>query len=287
MNPSATDSIILQDERASAFLEVVPARGGLITQWQVQGHNLLYLDRERFADPSLSVRGGIPILFPICGNLPENTYRVGDQAFQLKQHGFARDLPWQVQAQTAHQITLLLESQPTTLAHYPFPFQVQVTYTLAGTHLILHQRVLNQGERPMPFCWGLHPYFEAPDKTALGVDIPATEFQDQITQQRHPFTGTLDWQVSELDLAFAPLSANTTALLDTRRNVKITLSFDPDFSTVVVWTVQGKNYCCLEPWTAPRNALNTGDHLLTLSPQQVWEATVTLEVSMLAASATR
>jgi len=27
------------------------------------------MDTERFKDPTLSVQGGIPLLFPICGNL--------------------------------------------------------------------------------------------------------------------------------------------------------------------------------------------------------------------------
>jgi galactose mutarotase-like enzyme len=34
----------------------------------------------------------------------------------------------------------------------------------------------------------------------------------------------------------------------------------------VVWTVQGKDYVCLEPWTAPANALNTGESLIFLEP---------------------
>ena len=87
---------ILSDRAADSSLEVVPERGGIITRWQAGGHAMLYLDSERFANPELSVRGGIPILFPICGNLPDNTYTDGDTSYTLKQHGFARDLPWTV-----------------------------------------------------------------------------------------------------------------------------------------------------------------------------------------------
>jgi galactose mutarotase-like enzyme len=64
----------LADEDASSSLEVVPERGGMITRWQICGQDILYLDADRFADPGLSVRGGIPILFPICGNLPDNAF---------------------------------------------------------------------------------------------------------------------------------------------------------------------------------------------------------------------
>ena len=56
---------------------------------------ILYFDQERYADPSKSIRGGIPVLFPICGNLPEMFCRWMASTI-LKQHGFARDLPWQL-----------------------------------------------------------------------------------------------------------------------------------------------------------------------------------------------
>ena len=39
-------------------LLVVPERGGLITGWRCNGVEWLYLDVQRFADPSKSVRGG-------------------------------------------------------------------------------------------------------------------------------------------------------------------------------------------------------------------------------------
>lgn len=52
------------------LLRLVPERGGLLSGWRCNGRELLYLDEARFADPALSVRGGMPVLFPICGNLP-------------------------------------------------------------------------------------------------------------------------------------------------------------------------------------------------------------------------
>ena len=57
-------------------LRIVPERGGIITSWISSGREMLYLDYSRFKDKSKSIRGGIPILFPICGDLPENKYRL-------------------------------------------------------------------------------------------------------------------------------------------------------------------------------------------------------------------
>jgi galactose mutarotase-like enzyme len=45
----------------------------------------------------------------------------------------------------------------------------------------------------------------------------------------------------------------------------------------VVWTVAGKGYVCLEPWTAALDALNTGEGLTELPPGAVSEGWVDLE----------
>ena len=198
---------ILSDAVSQSQLAVVPERGGIVTSWQVQGKELLYLDKARFANPSLSVRGGIPILFPICGNLPDNTYTYKGQQYTLKQHGFARDLPWEVTEQVTQEcvsLTLELNSNESTRA-YPFDFQLAFTYKLVGNSLEIQQRCINHSDEPMPFSIGLHPYFLASDKTQLQFEIPATEFQDQKTKTNHPFSGEFDLSLDEIDVAFGQL----------------------------------------------------------------------------------
>ncbi len=163
---------ILSDSSAQSQLEVVPERGGIITSWRIQGKELLYLDSERFTNPQLSVRGGIPILFPICGNLPDNTYTSAGQQYTLKQHGIARDLPWYVTEQETQEnasLTLVLNSNEETLAVYPFNFQLAFTYQILGNSLEVRQRYTNHSSEPMPFSIGLHPYFSVSDKLRVEV----------------------------------------------------------------------------------------------------------------------
>jgi galactose mutarotase-like enzyme len=35
--------------------------------------------------------GQAPVLFPIVGGLPDNCYLLGEQTYEMKTHGFARD----------------------------------------------------------------------------------------------------------------------------------------------------------------------------------------------------
>lgn len=274
---------ILSDEAADAHLEVVPERGGIITQWRVQGKEILYLDAERFANPNLSIRGGIPILFPICGNLPNNTYTHNGQSYTLKQHGFARDLPWEVTEQSTDgkaRITLTLNSNDQTRAVYPFDFQLSFTYSLQGKNLQIDQSFTNRSNEPMPFSTGLHPYFATSDKSQLEFEIPSSEFQDQIAKTFHPFEGKFDFNQEEIDVAFPQVNGQEATVTDKSCSLQLKLSWnDACYSTpLVFWTIKGKDFYCLEPWSAPRNALNTGVNLLHLEPAATFSTWVNLSI---------
>ncbi len=260
---------ILSDRAADSSLEVVPERGGIITRWQAGGHSMLYLDSERFANPELSVRGGIPILFPICGNLPDNTYIDGDTSYTLKQHGFARDLPWTVTQSAIEDcasLTLTLESNDSTYAVYPFDFRLVFTYRLKGKTLEISQRHINLSDRMMPFSTGLHPYFQVSDKTQLQFDIPSNQYWDQKKHATETFNGRFDFDLDEIDVAFGSLTRQSATVKDPSRNIALTMEYNSLYSRVVFWTVKGKDYYCIEPWSGPRNAINTGENLIQLHP---------------------
>lgn len=270
----------LTDTESDSWLEVVPERGGIVTKWGVNGRELLYLDEERFKNPELSVRGGIPILFPICGNLPNNTYTYEDQEYTLKQHGFARDLPWEVvgqQTEGVASITLQLTSNEQTKAVYPFDFTLKFTYQLAGDNLKILQEYTNHSEDKMLFSAGFHPYFAVEDKSQLEYSIPASEYTDQKTREIFAYRNYLDLEADELDLIFSYMSANFTRVVDKKALQQIYMQFAHDFNTVVFWTLKDKPFYCIEPWTAARNALNTGDRIIKLNPNTTLNTWVQLQ----------
>ena len=275
---------ILSDQTSLARLEIVPERGGIVTRWAIQGQEILYLDQERFQDPTLSVRGGIPILFPICGNLPNNQYTHNQKSYTLPQHGFAREMPWQVIDQNTDSgasLTLRLTSNSATKKVYPFDFEVDFIYQLQGDHLSITQRYTNLSSEKMPFSTGLHPYFWVKDKSQLSFDIPANILQDHKTLEIKPFNGTFDLSQPEIDAAFKQISRQSASFSDRQRNLTLNLEYSDLYGTLVFWTLQDKDYICLEPWTAPRNALNTGEGLIHLDPQQTIETVVTIRANFL------
>jgi galactose mutarotase-like enzyme len=269
----------LANDTQSHSLQVVPERGGIVTSWSIAGQELFYLDKERFTDPQLSVRGGIPVLFPICGNLPADTFSAGEQQYKLKQHGFARDLPWQMVAQEATadraSLTVALASTPETLAVYPYEFLVELEYIFTGNQLEILQRVTNQAANGMmPFSIGYHPYFATTDKPGLKIDIPSTHYQEK-TGEPQPFSGSFDFSGGEIDVALSNLSRPSASVTEANGD-KITTSWNYANGHVIFWAVPGKDFYCLEPWTGLRNAMNTGKDLIKLAPGETWRHSVTM-----------
>ncbi|MEM7555403.1 MAG: aldose epimerase [Cyanobacteria bacterium P01_A01_bin.84] len=270
---------ILTDETAHSRLEVVPERGGIITRWSIDGKDILYLDEERFTDPKLSVRGGVPILFPICGNLPNDTYTYDGKEYSLKQHGFARNLPWKGQSITDDEgvkIKLNLSSNQETKKVYPGEFSLCFTYKIYGNVLEIQQLYSNlSNSEPLIFSTGFHPYFCVSDKSQLKFEIPSDHYQDQ-NKEIHNFDGSFDFDCDEIDVSFQKLRAKSAVVTDNSRKLKLQLDYDDTFSTLVFWTLKGKNFYCLEPWSANRNAMNTGENLISVEPEANYLATVRL-----------
>ena len=219
----------LSDDSSGSQIEVVPERGGIVTSWKINGQEVFYLDTERFTHPDLSVRGGNPIVFPLCGNLPDNTYNVDGKDYQIKQHGFARELPWTATAQNndgAASVTVELASNEETKAVYPFDFHLAFTYSLQGNTLEIRQEYKNLSATPMPFSSGFHPYFLCGDKNQIEANIPSVSYQDNRTKENFAFDGKFDFDQDEIDAVFGKLNSRSTSIIDNSRNLKIAIDYD-------------------------------------------------------------
>jgi galactose mutarotase-like enzyme len=252
VGPTGLQTWVASDGRGR--VELVPARGGLVTRWSVGGDEVLYLDEATLLDPTKNVRGGIPLLFPFPGKAPPGS--------PLGQHGFARKLPWEMVEAAADEDTARLEcelrSTPETHAGFPYDFALRFAVTVADGRLTLEWRLTNTGASTLPLHFGIHPYFRVPLATKAGarVDHKATRAWDNV-RARDVDVGELRLDGPEVDVHLLdhPTTATTLHRGDGKR---VQLSWTPQFTTLVVWTQPGKEFVCVEPWTAPGGALTTG-----------------------------
>lgn len=103
-----------------------------------------------------------PLLFPCIGNSNEGIYFLGDQKYEMRQHGFARDFAFQVISQSESHICLQQTDNDQTYKLYPFHYLLQVDYFLIGNTLTSRFSVFNKSDKEMPFSFGSHPAFNVP-----------------------------------------------------------------------------------------------------------------------------
>jgi galactose mutarotase-like enzyme len=276
------ETVVLEDAATHARVVVAPSRSGMVTRFEVDGAPVLFLDVASLVDETKNVRGGNPVLFPSPGPLAGDRFAHGGRSGNMKQHGFARQRAWSVVRTTASEVTLELASDDATRAQYPWDFVARLRYALSGTTLTvetcIESTAKDAGGRPMPFSLGFHPYFHIPDadKARARIATDATRAYDNVTKKVIDVKGPIDLTVKELDLHLFDHHGGS-ATLD-RGKDRIVVSGDPELGRWVIWTLAGKDFVCLEPWTSGANALNTGEGLLMLRPGEAKTLTMTMRL---------
>lgn len=257
-------------------MSVAPERGAIVTSLAVDGQELLYLDQATFDDPSKNVRGGIPVLFPICGPLAGPDYHWNGGSFSLHQHGFARSLAWQVLDKGADFTVLELTDSAATRLSYPFSFRYTLIFRLLGRGLKVEQTIENLGSEAMPVQFGFHPYFLVSDKEGLCFDLPVTAYRDNKSEDAGRFE-SFDFSREEIDWAFAHPTCRKASFTDPKRQLQVTLSYGEPYQALVFWTLKGLPYVCLEPWSSSRLAFPSGSDVHKLDAGGRIETFVAIE----------
>jgi galactose mutarotase-like enzyme len=276
------ETLRLEDEATGSLVTLAPTRGGMVTRFSAGDAPVLFLDEATLLDPGKSVRGGVPVLFPIAGKLPGDRYAIAGRTFSMKQHGFARNLPWTVLDESTRDgasVTLGLEANDATRAQYPFEFALRFTYRLRGEVLTVEQRFENRGDAPMPVHPGLHPYFAVPDSTKAGVrlDTDATRALDNRTGGEITVTLPIDLAGREVDLFLLDHRPRQT-VLHRPGMPGVRIGFGDEQTLLVVWTLPGRDFVCVEPWRTRPGALADGS-APQISPGT--SASSTLSISLL------
>lgn len=253
------------DPSSGDLLRLVPERGGLISGWCCGEREVVYLDLERFLDPAQSVRGGFPVLFPITGGLPNNELPLPQGTFTLPQHGFARNLPWRMAPLAdGRGVALELTDTAETLQAYPFQFLLRLEVRLAPGALEIATTVSNRSAEPMPFSFGLHPYFNLSSLEGVRFEGLPQECLNHLTMAPAATAEQMQRLASGIDLLVRP--SGPVRLVDEAAGATLELQLSHPLDLVVLWTEPPRPMVCIEPWSGPRLALLSGDRRIELAP---------------------
>lgn len=243
------DELEIQVSSLGAELQSVKGKDGYEYLWQ--------------GDPAYWT-GRSPILFPIIGGLPDETYTWKGQAFHMASHGFAKRTEFELSNKTENTLELKISDTEETRAQYPFAFDFYVIYTIKGNTLSEGFRIVNRNDDVMPFSVGGHPAFNCPMETGKDYSDYVIRFEKPETADRRikankVLTGEV-WPFldneSEKPLAHSwfyndavilhGLKSNWVELTAGGRCVHMDFTGFPDFG---IWSCANDGpYVCLEPW---------------------------------------
>lgn len=262
------------DDDQGCTATIAPEKGATVVSLTRDGEEYLYRDEQNLRS-SERPRCGIPFLFPIFGRLKEGRFSWKGREYPMEIHGFAHTSVWRAEQQRSDRLVLSLEHNAQTWSQYPFAFRMELTFQVREGSLIIHPSLRNQGQEPMPFQYGFHPYFLTPNPESVRVETHANFFMDGQSEQPHPFGQgqggiVLAEGAGEAGGAFLGVEGPSVVDLGDR---KVTISQNGDYPTLILWTQAGKPFLCVEPICGTPNGLNTGDCRM-LYPWETWEGEI-------------
>lgn len=297
---------VLAESRAPAYTLVTPKcratfspRGAELTSLIATADGLEYLWS---GDPAVWGRHA-PVLFPLVGRLPADSYHYQGHDYRLPQHGFARDQEFAVLRQSPTELVFRLQHDERTRAVFPFAFELTISYMLRDTQLSVRWDVRNPAlDQPLLFSIGAHPAVRCPLLPGEQFEDYYFAFDHPVTLERHLLAGGLLTgetarvltQGRELPLSYALFADDALVFkhydfsrltLRSRKSARfVRFRFD-GFPYLGLWTKgPGARFVCVEPWYGIASSagapgeLSEKEGILTLGPSQSFTATYSIEI---------
>lgn len=213
-----------------------------------------------------------PVLFPIVGRLKNDSYFYKNKKYSLSQHGFVRDKEFELIKKGEDFIEFRLKNDEETLKNYPFLFELNISYKLEKTKLIISYKVKNRSEDRLYFSIGAHPAFNISSGDFLDFEDVRTSkryFLDDkgliYKNQEVSFTKNsliLDEEIFKNDaLVFNDNNIKSIILRDKNSNKILKVEFK-DFPYLGVWSKPNlAPFVCIEPWFGVADEENSNQNI--------------------------
>jgi len=255
----------------------LPDVGMLGTSLRVDGEEVLALPGGLNAYRAGHVTG-LPLLAPWANRLGQWRYEVAgvdvdlagldlhDDGHGLPIHGTMTAQPgWEVVDRTSSSARVRFDygARADLLRAFPFPHELMIDVVLADAQLRVATTVRPTADRPVPISFGWHPYLALRgSRTDTRLRLP--ESQHLVLDSRGVPTGDTEPQRAgsaplgdrSLDDGYALRDDRRLVVEDARGSVAVAMGDGYPFAQV--YSPADAAFACLEPMTAPTNALVTG-----------------------------
>lgn len=244
-----------------------------------------------------------PVLFPIVGRVAMGRFVVGDTKYPMGQHGFARDMEFELESKEDTKISFVLNSTEDTKKLYPYDYSLMISYELVDKDLTVSWKVTNNGLEEMYFQIGAHPAFNCPLGEGKTTDCSIRfDKKDGLVYGLLNDDGLLEMECNyiTLDNGVLPIDEHLfdndaliiednqthgVALCDPSGKSYVTVLFDAPL--VGIWSPKKKNapFVCIEPWYGRADRFDfTGsikdrEYINEVSSKEAFEASYKIRIS--------
>lgn len=271
----------MQLKNGTSLLVVNPIKGAAIENLSLSGE--VILRSEDGGDYQAA------LLFPFPNRLKHGEFSFEGKKFAFPQndiqlsnalHGMIHDREFTIEKQGINCADLRLRYNGEE-SFYPFPFELSITYRLEESSLKIEVEVVNTGSGNMPCGFGWHPYFYTAEYEKAELRLPTlmrVEIDDIMipTGRKGPFNTFDSYEnISRhvLDTCFKlkAFDNDCSSVLKLANGKNVELWQDSNFGYLQVFTPNENTSVAIEPMTCNIDALNNGEGLKILAPQEHWK----------------
>ena len=217
----------------------IDLNGGTISCIKFEGKDVLFPFGKYLVGDIYKNRGGIPFLFPNAGKAVEDN----SKGLNLKQHGFARDMVWELLENNSSKVVLSLKDSAETFEIYPYHFDIKMIIEVLENTFSQTVIVKNNSENEMPVAIGFHPYFYVPIEEKNNFIFKIVDFDSTIYLEKPK------------EIIFT---------LKNIANIKVETS--ENLKTLAIWLEPNRPHICLEPWVGNEYAILDDSNCVKIKP---------------------
>lgn len=216
-----------------------------------------------------------PILFPFVGRLKSDRYTFSGQTFFMPQHGFARDMEFEVVEKSDQAISYKLVDDEATRSVFPFKFELYVSYQLIDNQLLTKFLVVNKTDGPIYFSVGGHPGFNIDfENDFLAIDPPKKYMKipfnnGLVNPKEHSVFDAevaipISYKMFENDAEIMKNDSGELQIVLGDKNELHGVSLKADADFFGFWTPPAKNapFIAIEPWWGIADSIDANGRLV-------------------------
>jgi aldose 1-epimerase len=280
-------------------VKICPDGGANLFSFKIGEYEILH--QPSSLKDLMSVYFGVPVLYPTPNRVRDCKYSFMEKEIrQIKNgkeryiHGLVYDEPWEFEEPLVDKSSIKLKTHinitkdHNLFSSFPFENTIRLDFILLKDKIRFEYEVENQGKNPIPYGFGLHPWFKtfgerkdnvieaSVNKTFEAINLLPTGKLLDVKDTPRDIRKPTSIENLDLDNVYFGVNPKTkVSFLYKSINLQVSLKASEDFTHLVVYTPIKKNYFCIENQTCSTDAHNMYTkgykdiaHLLIVKPRK-------------------